>query len=276
MARRRDIDPSIWRHPKIAELPLETVLLYVGMFSMADDAGRLQADPRAIKADLFALRDDVTAKQVTGWRDELISAGLVCQYSADYVHFPNWHRWQGATSVYVSKLPACPDHPWCSHLRAEWIEHEKSLGHPVNVQRSSGEHPVSAHRSSGKHPSGALTESDTESEAEAEAESRSRKTETESKSARVRASASARKAPTPSARPMWTIEKMVDEVCIVSDNEQDAAYVNKTVRGWPNETSFKVAKLLQECDRLPERAVDGETVSERLASLVAEAERFAA
>ncbi len=60
--------------PKVAGLRLDAVLLFVCLISPADDAGRLDVDGRAIRAALFALRDDVQATTIAEPRDAIVGA----------------------------------------------------------------------------------------------------------------------------------------------------------------------------------------------------------
>lgn len=45
MARKRMIDPSIWQDEGMAELTPRQQLMYIGLFSNADDDGRICVDP---------------------------------------------------------------------------------------------------------------------------------------------------------------------------------------------------------------------------------------
>ena len=40
MARKRDIDPSLWDHEELNALPIPARYLFIGIISNADDEGR--------------------------------------------------------------------------------------------------------------------------------------------------------------------------------------------------------------------------------------------
>ena len=67
MARRRMIDPSIWDDPEVGELTPTEFKLFVGLISMADDEGRLEADPRTLRKQLFGYCEDVSVQDVGTW-----------------------------------------------------------------------------------------------------------------------------------------------------------------------------------------------------------------
>lgn len=53
MARARNIKPGFFRNSDLVELPFEARLLFVGLWSIADRAGRLEDRPKQIKMELF-------------------------------------------------------------------------------------------------------------------------------------------------------------------------------------------------------------------------------
>ena len=50
---RRMIDSKLWFNEKVAALPDAGRLLFIGIFSNADDDGRLGASPKYLKATIF-------------------------------------------------------------------------------------------------------------------------------------------------------------------------------------------------------------------------------
>ncbi len=98
MAKRRMIDPSIWDDPDVGELSHAAFRLFVGMFSNADDEGRLLADPRQLKKIVFGYRDDVTIEEVRQLRAEVcarLSNALLYEAGGrEYVQFANWTQYQ--------------------------------------------------------------------------------------------------------------------------------------------------------------------------------------
>jgi len=72
MPRRRMIDPAIWDDPDVGELGPQEFRLFIGCISLADDEGRLDADPRFLRKVFFGFSKDVTVPVVLGWRNHMI------------------------------------------------------------------------------------------------------------------------------------------------------------------------------------------------------------
>ena len=53
MARARNIKPSFFHNEELVELPFEVRLLFVGLWTLADRAGRLEDRPKRIKMAIF-------------------------------------------------------------------------------------------------------------------------------------------------------------------------------------------------------------------------------
>ncbi len=53
MSRARSLKPGFFRNETLAEVPFEGRLLFAGLWTLADRAGRLEDRPKRIKADLF-------------------------------------------------------------------------------------------------------------------------------------------------------------------------------------------------------------------------------
>ena len=56
MARKRMIDPNIWQSEDFAQLDPFQRLVFIGMFSNADDLGRGRAKAIYLKSILFPIR----------------------------------------------------------------------------------------------------------------------------------------------------------------------------------------------------------------------------
>lgn len=97
MPRRRMIDPEIWRNEKVGNLSDAARLLFIGIFSQADDDGRLRASPRFLAANIFPYDKDKTESEVRKYRDECARAGLIRVYTNgknDYLDIPGWQEHQ--------------------------------------------------------------------------------------------------------------------------------------------------------------------------------------
>ena len=94
---RRMITGDICRNEKVASLPDAGRFLFIGIFSNADDDGRLKASPRFLKALIFPYDEDKTSEQVKQLRDQCAALGLIRLYienGMDYLDLPGWHEHQ--------------------------------------------------------------------------------------------------------------------------------------------------------------------------------------
>lgn len=113
MARKRMVDPSIWTNEGMAELSLRQQLLYIGLFSNADDDGRLKAPPATIRMMLPTVYGGVALDEIE--IDLLCVMGVMTKlvrYQHDgnpYLAFLNYRDWQQIQHPTKSKLPPPPD-----------------------------------------------------------------------------------------------------------------------------------------------------------------------
>lgn len=108
---RRMIDPKIWVNLKVGSLPDLARLLFIGIFSTADDDGRLEAEPKFLKATLFPYDEDKKAETVRKLRDDCVSSGLIRVYNKngrEYLDIPGWREHQKIRKdrYNPSKLPS--------------------------------------------------------------------------------------------------------------------------------------------------------------------------
>lgn len=110
MARIRSIKPSFWTDGDVGSLRREARLLIIGLISHADDEGRFLATAASISGAVFP-HDELPAKTIRLWRDEVAKAGIIELYTvdgSDYGYFPNWLKHQRVYKPYPSALPAPP------------------------------------------------------------------------------------------------------------------------------------------------------------------------
>lgn len=96
MARIRTIKPEFWTSEQVVTCSPLARLLFVGLWTFADDNGIHPAAVRRLKMEVFPADtfDDAT---ITGLLAELVNAGLVREYDADGERFwivTGWHRHQ--------------------------------------------------------------------------------------------------------------------------------------------------------------------------------------
>lgn len=93
MARSRNIKPGFFRNEDLLEMPISYRLLFIGLWTIADRAGRLEDRPKRIKIEVFPA-DDV---DVDDGLLELEKAGLIVRYMADesrFIAIPSWGKHQ--------------------------------------------------------------------------------------------------------------------------------------------------------------------------------------
>lgn len=93
MARARNIKPAFFKNELLAELPCETRLLFIGLWTLADREGRLEDRPRRIKMELFAY----DSFNVDSMLNDLQSSKFLTRYTVDdtnYVQITNFVKHQ--------------------------------------------------------------------------------------------------------------------------------------------------------------------------------------
>ena len=78
MARARNIKPGFFRNADLVELSMTARLLFIGLWTIADRAGRLEDRPKQIKMELFPA-DDVDCGSCL---QELASIGVIDRYES--------------------------------------------------------------------------------------------------------------------------------------------------------------------------------------------------
>ncbi len=112
MARIRSVKPGFFASLDIAELPRDTRLHFVGLWTYADDHGRGLDDARLIKAAVWPLDDDITADDVERMQDELAKHDRIVRYSAadrDYFQVCKWPEHQHPSKPQPSRSPPPPE-----------------------------------------------------------------------------------------------------------------------------------------------------------------------
>jgi hypothetical protein len=105
------ITPEIWFNEKVSSLPDAGRLLFIGIFSNADDDGRLKASPKFLKAHIFPYDEDKTTEVIRELRDKCAQVGLIRIYTngkQEFLDIPGWSEHQKIRKDrYISsKLPS--------------------------------------------------------------------------------------------------------------------------------------------------------------------------
>ena len=116
MARIRSIKPEFWDDRKLAKkTSRDARLLYVALWNLADEHGRLNGDPQWIKGQVFSYDDDLDPDAIGKLLEELEAPalGAVVAYEVEgdpYLFLPKLARHQRLEPEKVrSRLPAPPD-----------------------------------------------------------------------------------------------------------------------------------------------------------------------
>lgn len=88
MARIRSIKPEFWQDELVGTLPVHARLLFIGLWTIADDDGRFRANPRFVQAQVFPYD---AAADVPAALAELERVGRIQLYEADGQAF-GWVR----------------------------------------------------------------------------------------------------------------------------------------------------------------------------------------
>jgi hypothetical protein len=118
MARIRSVKPEFWDDRKLAKrVSRDGRLLYIALWNLADEHGRLNGDPQWIKGQVFSYDDDLDADGVAKLLEELQNPALaaVQAYEVDgdpYLFLPKLAKHQRLEPEKVkSRLPEPPPGP---------------------------------------------------------------------------------------------------------------------------------------------------------------------
>jgi hypothetical protein len=97
MARNRLIKLEFWRDEKIGALSHSARLLFISLWTFADDSGNGRADPRLLRSQAFPYDAHVTADEVERWLQEIAGLDMAELYvvgGARYYSIKNFLRHQ--------------------------------------------------------------------------------------------------------------------------------------------------------------------------------------
>lgn len=140
MPRRRMVHPQIWRNEKFGNLTDAGRLLFIGIFSQADDDGRLKASPRFLMANIFPYDKDKTEEDIQQLRDQCADSKLIRVYAnskEEYLDIPGWsdHQQVRKDRYTPSNLPSfeeADNHP--STIVSPPDNHPSTSGDPSIVK----------------------------------------------------------------------------------------------------------------------------------------------
>ena len=117
MPSRRMIDPAFWQSEKVAELPFDVRLLFIGLISNADDQGRMRALPALIRTKVFPI-DDVSLEWIESGLQAIQAQAGVILYRAngkDLLQIRKWWTFQSPSWAWPSDYP--PPDGWQDRLK---------------------------------------------------------------------------------------------------------------------------------------------------------------
>lgn len=109
MPRRRMIDPNIWQSEDFSKLSTLAKLIFIGLFSNADDEGRGRAKPVYIKSILFPYDEKVRVIDIETALSEIglnLSVTFYSSNGSQYYALDHWKKWQSIDKPKASELPA--------------------------------------------------------------------------------------------------------------------------------------------------------------------------
>lgn len=108
MARKRMISPEFWRDEKVGQLSHMERLLFIGLWTFADDKGVGRANDLLLKADIFPYDAPLRATQIKDSLAHLATLSMITLYENDgqkYYYIKNFAKHQSINKPTESGLP---------------------------------------------------------------------------------------------------------------------------------------------------------------------------
>lgn len=109
MARIRTLKPEFWQDEKLAPLPAIDRLVFIGLISQADDAGRLVDNPRMLDGLIFPHTDESCRQSL----ETLNQLGRIIRYKSDsgqkLIQIVGWKKHQNVQKPSSYVLPEPPN-----------------------------------------------------------------------------------------------------------------------------------------------------------------------
>lgn len=107
MARIRTIKPEFPQSESMGRVSRDARLLFIQLWTVADDLGRLRGNSRMLASLLYPYDDDAPSL-IGGWIDELEREGCVVVYEVEgntYMQIQKWEQHQKVDKPTASRLP---------------------------------------------------------------------------------------------------------------------------------------------------------------------------
>lgn len=105
--RIRTIKPELFKDQKLQRRTRDERLLFIGLFSHADDDGRIEGDVALIRSVVFPC-DDLSLPKVDRWLQNLADYGFIRRYTAEgqpYIDIPTFPTHQRIDKPTKSPIP---------------------------------------------------------------------------------------------------------------------------------------------------------------------------
>ncbi len=181
----RIIKESICASETLAALPAEAERLFYRLITQADDFGRFDGRPFAVRTRCFqAMVDQISESDVAGWLELLKDIGLIQIYQVNdrqYGFFVTWNLHQREFPRTVKSKWPCPltglQHPdnICKHMPSDVVSHQQMQSSDRNGQHMTAQSGAGAGSYPNPYPnpkSGSESESSSSSSDETRAKTR--------------------------------------------------------------------------------------------------------
>lgn len=114
MARKRMISPEIWESRSFSRLSDFAKLIFIGLFSQADDEGYGNASPGYIRSKLFPNDEERRLTDIKKALSEIALGMSIKLYEVNgdsYYHLTHWSEWQKVDRPTKSRIPKEPNPP---------------------------------------------------------------------------------------------------------------------------------------------------------------------
>jgi len=110
MARIRTVKPEFYADQKAGSICRDARLAFIGIWTEADDEGRLVDSPKLLAGSLFPWDEDVTAEVFDCWLKEMEGQEFIVRYSVETLRFIQVVAWnhQRIDRPSVSRIPCIP------------------------------------------------------------------------------------------------------------------------------------------------------------------------
>lgn len=136
MARKRMVDPSIWQSEDFSKLSTLAKLVFIGLFSLADDEGRGRANPTYLKSSLFPYNENLRSTDIEKTLSEISSNMSVVFYECNgssYYSLLSWYIFQRIDKPTSSQLPSFDENN--KEIRRLFVEGSPKIPRGVSPKR---------------------------------------------------------------------------------------------------------------------------------------------